>query len=619
MSTTDTRDRSSLNPSTPTPTTYHGAPPSIRAPSLSSSANATSLRYTSGLSSHGIAEDPLVLEIGTKFLRAGLANQEHPRCVLAWDKRMFKRCGDRALLDDIVKRRGTELWTADMRGLDIGLVEDLLERGVREAYHKYLLIDSKTKKLIIPVPPLFPTKLLTSIIATLFSHFQPPSIALLPSPVLATVAAGLRCALVVDIGWYETVVTPVYDLRPIEGRGIGVYGRSKRAVQCLRKQWVRLLTPHYRRAMGVNTAPSSSSTSRDTLPIDPDSDDESEKVSKIFPNLNDVSEAMERLGWCRPLSTPLPAEHTYRLTKIPLPSSGTSITLPFSDLALPAERAFFAPTTEDVGPGDPVQRPFSPLFSHDSGGAPTNTIPTSAPEGYPDDDDFPLPRLLYNVLMRCTVEVRAACLKRIVFIGGGSRIPGLQTRTLEELQVLVDTLKWDVSPEARLEKTKTVVSESGAIHSEIEREGFPQTRDEGESQFSAHESEEEQPYDWHIHGISPLSISPRSTFPRSASLNHRGLHSSSDKNNGTQPARESKKSKEIYGEAKAVKSLGVWVGGSLLGGQRIQGNAVIEREKFLKEVAAGGTGIPSHALQNDIGPSLNQKKTGDGAHKIGIR
>lgn len=58
---------------------------------------------------------------------------------------MFKRAGDKVKMGDLVtgggnggKREGVVLWEMDVRGVEVGLVEDLVERGVREAYHKWV-------------------------------------------------------------------------------------------------------------------------------------------------------------------------------------------------------------------------------------------------------------------------------------------------------------------------------------------------------------------------------------------------------------------------------------------------------------------------------------------------
>ena len=87
-----------------------------------------------------------------------------------------------------------ELWRMEVRGLDMGLVEDKIERAVREAFTRYLLLDYKsTKKLILILPSVIPHQLLNLILNKLFHGSPaPPAITLLSPPALATAAAGCR-------------------------------------------------------------------------------------------------------------------------------------------------------------------------------------------------------------------------------------------------------------------------------------------------------------------------------------------------------------------------------------------------------------------------------------------
>lgn len=404
---------------------------------------------------------------------------------------MWRRVGDRIPTTTVGKRQdGRSVWDLGFalhgeQGEDIdtrlrrqmGLIEDLVERGLRVAYNKYLLLDSKTRKILLPVPPLFPTRILTAILATLFVHFQPPSVTLMPSPILATVAAGLRSALVVDIGWEETIVTPVYELRAIEGRGVGVHGRSRRGIKVLREKWAEFLSTY--------------------LP------------EGVTPDLNEVEEIMERLGYLL-AHTGIHDEDK----DMSIPLSGHNLKIPFSKLSTPAETTFLAPTTT------------------------TSSTPKIA-----DDDDTPLPLLLYDALLHSAVDVRAACVSRIVFVGGGSRIPGLQARMVKELQAIVNDRGWILG----------------------------------------------------IRGLnSPKRLKLQSSGGEDDKENQTAETASAGERKKERPARENdeKNSREKQGEVRAVKSLGVWCGGSLVAGLKVKGKVEIERERFLSQVANGGTGLP---------------------------
>ena len=147
------------------PKSYHSAyrGSSRTSTSYTSSTALTSRAYSypSPGSALNQSEDPVVIEIGSRYLRAGFANEPAPRCEILYTEDMWRRVGDRIV--DSGKRGGTmlphrpgvlletaaqskkrstrksrgELWQHDLKTLDTGLVEDLLERALREAYNKY--------------------------------------------------------------------------------------------------------------------------------------------------------------------------------------------------------------------------------------------------------------------------------------------------------------------------------------------------------------------------------------------------------------------------------------------------------------------------------------------------
>src|ERR1035437_1228994 len=90
------------------------------------------------------------------------------------------------------------------------------------------------------------------------------------------------------------------------------------------------------------------------------------------------------------------------MVSIPLSSINPpeSLLLPFSKLAEPCESALFA----------------------------AGVLPEDL-----DDEELPLHLLVYRSLLQLPVDVRSICMSRIVFTGGGSVIPGLRKRILDEV------------------------------------------------------------------------------------------------------------------------------------------------------------------------------------------
>ena len=93
-------------------------------------------------------EDCIIFEFGNRYLRAGYANDHAPRCTIGFGPDEQRRAGDYSQWEpgSLSSSRGKrhisssgeahELWSMDLRGVDLGLIEDKIERAVREAYNK---------------------------------------------------------------------------------------------------------------------------------------------------------------------------------------------------------------------------------------------------------------------------------------------------------------------------------------------------------------------------------------------------------------------------------------------------------------------------------------------------
>ncbi|KAK9367692.1 actin-domain-containing protein [Lipomyces kononenkoae] len=149
------------------------------------------------------ADPPLILDIGARGIRAGIAGSERPTCEIP------------IAPDRKGRIRSYELWDLDMRSTKIEDVHDTLQAILRDVYYKYLLLDGKSRKVVILENPMMSVQLKKLIAFVLFSYFQSISVTFLLSPVCSMLAAGARTALVVDIAWHETTVTPIYDYKPI--------------------------------------------------------------------------------------------------------------------------------------------------------------------------------------------------------------------------------------------------------------------------------------------------------------------------------------------------------------------------------------------------------------------
>ncbi|KAI7089253.1 hypothetical protein KC356_g2615 [Hortaea werneckii] len=306
-----------------------GAPGSPRTPLFSRS---ISSQFGSPSSFRTENDEVVVYELGVRHLSAGFAGEGRPRCVYNFTPGKAGRPGDWRQFDPTFAKnrrdrekarneskdegekwsRDHELYRTDLRsGVNMELVEDKLSRAVREIHTEHLQLDTKPRKACLAVPSLLPTPLLELVLRVLFEHWQqPPSIMVLTTPILATVGAGLRCALVIDVGWEETVVTGIGEYREVAQR------RSVRAGRDVVRGMRKVLDE---------------STDRS----------ESERKESTRVNFAEAEEVLQRMGWCRP-QFDASKDSTVK-KRLPLPSG--TLEVPFSRLSEPAENTLFATST----------------------------------------------------------------------------------------------------------------------------------------------------------------------------------------------------------------------------------------------------------------------------------
>ena len=465
--------------------------------------------YSSPGSTFRQEEDAVVIEIGSRALRAGFEGEAGPQCTIAFGPDESRRIGDyRAWApgnrskDEKIDNWGKqqELWRMDLGNFDVGLMEDKLERAVQEVYNKFLLTDAGSARLVLVLPSILPHPILSSLLTVFFNRWNYPSITLLPAPAMAAVAAGLRSALVVDIGWHETTATSIFELREIHTM------RTTRAMKRLTQDIGRHLM----------TLPESGRFGLD---------------NSTAITFNFAEEIVSRLAWCRPAGATVahkvgitsdqleglsiaadstihaPTEATINIDW-PCATSSKSITLPVLTFCEPLEIAFFA------------------------SGTPAQEL---------DDHEWSLPLIVYKALLSLPPDARAICMSRIIFVGGGAKIPGLCNRVLLEVEAIVKRYGW---------------SAVRGKPAEQQREKLREIRQGRTGHSSARHGVPEPP------GKDYVEAKLRE-----------------------QAAKDTQAS--VQGVLRQVESLGSWTGASLLASLKIKGFVEVEREKFLSHGLTG--------------------------------
>jgi actin-related protein len=367
------------------------APLQLDSPRTPLSRSVSGLYGSPGASFRIDDENLLIFELGSRCLRAGFAGESAPRCRISYSPEIWTRVGDYRRWEPAYKRwdpkgksrwaDGYELWDLDLRDMDLGLVEDRVEKLVREAESKYLLLDNRAKRIALTAPSGLPRPLLSIVLRRLFEGLQAAFVTILPCSITACIGAGVRSGLVVDVGWFETTVSAVYEYREVR------HVRSVRAGKMLNQELGKML----RRELKKQDAAGNDGIS-----------------------FEEVEEVLCRMAWCRSRQASTSSRAEQRTVALPINAQGATVsqvTLPSTALAEHVESALIASDAQ------PRQN---------------------------DDHDLPLPQLLYNALLHLPVDIRNLCISHIIFVGGISNVPGLKQRILEELQHLIDTRSWDL-------------------------------------------------------------------------------------------------------------------------------------------------------------------------------
>jgi actin-related protein len=406
------------------------------------------------------------------------------------------------------------------------------------------------------LPSALPLPLLSTILDSLFTNFQPPIVSLMSAPILTTVAAGLRAAMVVDIGWAETVVTSVYEYREIQ------CSRSVRASKLFGEEMFKMLAQLV-----------------DPTAFQDRSADISRETRELL-SFEECEEVIARMAWCKPAKkaepkqpaqglTPVKEEDEFRSsmrslnlnaetdsdanTSIPLSSTvpPKTIQLPFSRLAEPSETAFFA----------------------------AGRLPQDL-----DDEELPLHLLVYRSLLQLPVDIRSMCMSRIIFVGGGSNLLGLKARILDEVSALIERRGWDPVQGRAVEQfrnnPKLPQSRSKqTINGPIEVLPEPDGSSKPKKPIAALAAQEYDPIE-------------------------EGLRREASK--GTKPVEQ--------GYLRAVESLGAWSGGSLISQLKIPAISIVDREQWLQHGAAGASRRSEDSMatqRQSMGPSAFKSAGGD--------
>jgi len=144
----------------------------------------------------------VILDIGHSFTKIGFAGELGPRHIIKSEIRQMK--GSTVQIRKIFQS-----------GLSKEEMHEIFREFIHMVYFKYLLVNPKERRVVI-CESIFQSVDVRNILAkVMFKHFDVVSLAFAPSDLLALFSSGLRSGLILDCGYYETSIVPVYEQTPI--------------------------------------------------------------------------------------------------------------------------------------------------------------------------------------------------------------------------------------------------------------------------------------------------------------------------------------------------------------------------------------------------------------------
>lgn len=139
---------------------------------------------------------PVVLEIGNAYTKLGFAAEAHPRFIIP-----SAVCG--ALESNVPKKlfnyaNVTELY-------------DQIVEFLQKIFFKHVLVSPKDRKIVIVESVFCPTEIRETLAKALFRHFEVSSVFFVPTHLVVLSTLAVDTALVVDLGYQEGTVMPVFS------------------------------------------------------------------------------------------------------------------------------------------------------------------------------------------------------------------------------------------------------------------------------------------------------------------------------------------------------------------------------------------------------------------------
>lgn len=141
----------------------------------------------------------VVIDIGAAYTKFGFAGESGPRCIV----RTEVKCPETKQVKKVLNYSSK------------GELYDLLVEFIHILYFRHLLVSPKDRRVVIVESLLCPTAFRETLARALFRHFEVSSILFVPSHLVSLCTLGVNTALVLDVGYVEAILIPVFEGVPV--------------------------------------------------------------------------------------------------------------------------------------------------------------------------------------------------------------------------------------------------------------------------------------------------------------------------------------------------------------------------------------------------------------------
>ncbi|TRZ16998.1 hypothetical protein HGM15179_010092 [Zosterops borbonicus] len=152
-----------------------------------------------GLGSGG-EKTAVVIDLGQAFTKCGFAGETGPRCIIPSE---IKK-------PDISKPVKVVQYNINTEEL-----YSYLKEFIHMLYFRHLLVNPRDRRVVIIESVLCPSHFRDTLTRVLFKHFEVPSVLFAPSHLMSLLTLGINSAMVLDCGYAESLVLPIYEGIPI--------------------------------------------------------------------------------------------------------------------------------------------------------------------------------------------------------------------------------------------------------------------------------------------------------------------------------------------------------------------------------------------------------------------